>query len=94
MDESCREILTRLETYLDRECSASTESAIQAHLQDCPPCLRHADFRRELRVLIAARCKDAAPTGLLERVQVSLLDPGDHPGDAPGDAPDPDTGSA
>jgi mycothiol system anti-sigma-R factor len=75
MDDPCREILVQLEVYLDRECPPSMESVIEAHLQDCPPCLRQADFRQHLRVLIATRCRDAAPSGLLERVRASLLDP-------------------
>jgi mycothiol system anti-sigma-R factor len=73
MDEPCREILIRLETYLDRECPPSMASAIEAHLEGCPPCLRQADFRRELRLMLAVRCRDAAPSGLLERVRATLL---------------------
>jgi mycothiol system anti-sigma-R factor len=75
MDERCRDIITRLDTYLDRECPAGMESAIEAHLEECSPCLQHADFRRELRALIAARCRDAAPSALLERIRQDVLDP-------------------
>jgi mycothiol system anti-sigma-R factor len=72
MGDECREALQRLQTYLDGECEASLEVAIRRHLDDCPPCLGRADFERELRAIIARRCKDVAPQGLIDRVIASL----------------------
>ena len=68
MDDECREALERLHVYLDGECPQEIEQEIQTHLGDCSPCLDRADFERELRALIARRCKDAAPQGLIDRV--------------------------
>lgn len=72
MDERCREALDDLQAYLDGECGKSLDQAIRHHLGDCPPCLERADFERELRAILARRCKDAAPSGLLDRVIARL----------------------
>lgn len=70
--DDCREALDQLQIYLDRECGPDLESAIRQHLGDCPPCLDRADFERELRAIVATKCKDAAPSGLLDRVIAQL----------------------
>jgi mycothiol system anti-sigma-R factor len=72
MGESCREFLGRLQMYLDGECELDLEVAIRSHLNDCPPCFDRAEFERELRAMIARRCKDAAPQGLVDRVIAAL----------------------
>jgi mycothiol system anti-sigma-R factor len=72
MNEDCREVLDRLEIYLDGETQVDLEVAIQHHLQDCLPCLDRAEFERELRALVAAKCRDCAPPGLLTRVRIRL----------------------
>jgi mycothiol system anti-sigma-R factor len=74
MGEECREALERLHIYLDGECEASMAATIRSHLDDCPPCLDRADFERELRAVIARKCKDAAPHGLVDRV-IDILRP-------------------
>ncbi|MDQ3537806.1 MAG: mycothiol system anti-sigma-R factor [Actinomycetota bacterium] len=65
-------MLDRLEIYLDGETQVDLEVAIQHHLQDCLPCLDRAEFERELRALVAAKCRDCAPPGLLTRVRIRL----------------------
>ncbi|CAN5886950.1 hypothetical protein BH23ACT8_BH23ACT8_00240 [soil metagenome] len=70
--DDCREALEQLHTYLDHECGADLEQAIRAHLDDCPPCLDRADFEQQLRAIVASKCKDAAPSGLLDRVIADL----------------------
>jgi mycothiol system anti-sigma-R factor len=74
MKQSCREVLTELQTYLDGECGEELEVVLRRHLDDCPPCLDRADFQRELRALVASRCRDAAPSGLLDRVVATLAE--------------------
>lgn len=68
MDDDCRAALDRLHLYLDGECDASLETTIRHHLSDCSPCLDRVEFERELRVIVARKCRDAAPDGLLDRV--------------------------
>lgn len=82
MDERCRDALQDLQTYLDGECGRSLEAVIREHLGDCSPCLDRADFERELRAILARRCKDAAPSGLVDRVLAQL-----RPGAAAGEEP-------
>lgn len=72
MREDCHAALTDLQVYLDGECGAALERAIVAHLQHCEPCVHRADFERELRVIVATKCRDVAPSGLLDRVLVRL----------------------
>lgn len=75
MNEPCREILQELDVYLDGEGGQDVEEAVRRHLRDCPPCVDRADFQRELRALIASKCKDAAPSGLLDRVIDTVTNP-------------------
>lgn len=72
MEETCREILSELRTYLDGECPKDLEAAIVRHIGTCPPCLDRADFERELRSIISARCRESAPPDLLSRVMDRL----------------------
>lgn len=66
----CNETLRELETFLDRELSAETSSAITAHLNGCPDCLQAFDFHAELRQVIAAKCRnDEMPPGLLAKIE-------------------------
>ena len=68
MEENCRRILTSLRVYLDGEITEDVESVVARHLADCPPCLDRADFERELKALLANRCREQAPSGLADRV--------------------------
>jgi anti-sigma factor (TIGR02949 family) len=74
MGDDCRQIVEHLEVYLDGECPGDVEVVLRAHLELCPPCLDRADFERHLRVLMASRCRDVAPAGLLERILTALQD--------------------
>ena len=64
----CEAALERLELFLDHECPPDLEAAVRQHIADCPPCLDRTDFEARLREIVADRCKDAAPSGLLDRV--------------------------
>lgn len=68
MDETCRRILKDLRAYLDGECPEDLEGVVAQHLLDCPPCLDRADFERELKSLVAHRCREVAPPTLRDRV--------------------------
>jgi anti-sigma factor (TIGR02949 family) len=72
MSDECDALLERLEIYLDGECPRDMESQIAAHLQECPPCLDRADFERKVRQLVASRCRDAAPSGLMDAIRARL----------------------
>jgi mycothiol system anti-sigma-R factor len=72
MGEDCHAAVSELQRFLDGECGAALERAILAHLDHCDPCVHRAEFERELRVVIATKCRDVAPSGLLERVMIRL----------------------
>ena len=72
MDDDCRQVLRELEVFLDGEDAAQLHTAIERHLSDCSPCMDRAEFQREVRILIASKCTDCAPPGLLERVSAHL----------------------
>ena len=65
----CNDTLRELETFLDDELTPETRDAIHAHLDGCPDCLQAFDFHAELKAMIAQRCRDELPPGLLERIE-------------------------
>ena len=72
MDDGCRQVLRELQLYVDGEGAAELQAAIDRHLGDCSPCFDRAEFQREVRALIASKCTESAPPGLLERVEARL----------------------
>lgn len=72
MKDPCREVLSDLQRFLDQECPGDMEAVIARHLAACPPCLDRADFERELRAIVAAKCRDRAPVGLVQRITLRL----------------------
>ncbi len=72
MSDKCDALLERLETFLDGECPQDVEAAVEEHLRLCPPCLDRADFERKVRQLVASRCRDHAPDGLVDAVRARL----------------------
>ena len=72
MDDGCRQVLHELQVYLDGECADELQAVLARHLQDCPPCFDRAEFQSELRRIIASKCTDCAPPGLMERVKAYL----------------------
>lgn len=72
VSEECRDALRRLHEYLDGECGDDLEAAIRAHLAACAPCWDRADFEREVRALVARRCREKAPEALVQRVLTEL----------------------
>ena len=70
---NCRETLLEIERFLDGELQTDLGSLLQRHLDDCPPCMRRADFQRHLKDLIASKCGgDVAPLDLLGRVRLLI----------------------
>ena len=68
MDDGCRQVLHELELYLDGECADELQLVMGKHLEDCPPCFDRAEFQSEVRRIIAEKCTDCAPPGLMERI--------------------------
>ena len=68
----CREVLHSLYHYLDGELTDESRVEIQRHLEDCSPCLDAFGFEKELRRIIARRCRDVPPPDLRRRIAEAL----------------------
>jgi mycothiol system anti-sigma-R factor len=68
----CEETVHRLYHYLDGELTDERRRSIQAHLDDCGPCVEVLGFEAELRRVIADRCKDRVPDKLMERISEAI----------------------
>jgi mycothiol system anti-sigma-R factor len=69
----CQETLREIERFLDGELKTDLGSLLQRHLDDCPPCMRRADFQRHLKDLVATKCSgDVAPPDLLVRIRLMI----------------------
>ena len=75
--DDCEQILREIYPYLDAELSEEARVEIQGHLDDCLDCLHVYDFHAELRMVIAAKCRErTVPPGLLAKVRDCLkMDP-------------------
>jgi mycothiol system anti-sigma-R factor len=71
----CLEALTYIERYLDDEVEGSIRVRLERHLSVCQGCLRHADFRRHLKVLISSKCVEhRLPSDLADRILSAIRD--------------------
>jgi mycothiol system anti-sigma-R factor len=66
--DDCNETLRELYLFLDGQLTEDDRTHIQAHLDDCSPCLEAFDFEAELRLVVRNRCSDAVPESLRERI--------------------------
>jgi len=71
-DDDCNEAIQRLYGFLDGELTAERRLQIQAHLDDCSPCLEAFDFEAELRIMIASKCRDEVPDSLRLRIATAI----------------------
>lgn len=76
-DEGCREALHQLYHYLDNEfLTDEARERIARHLEDCPPCKDGFDFERDLRALIANKCREErVPESLKRRIAEAIGHP-------------------
>jgi mycothiol system anti-sigma-R factor len=81
---NCSEALEELYTFLDGELTERKRTLIQHHLDECNPCFEAFDFEAELRIVIAARCRDEVPDALRTRIADQLAELG-GPADTPTD---------
>ncbi|HRE02514.1 MAG TPA: mycothiol system anti-sigma-R factor [Ilumatobacteraceae bacterium] len=66
----CEETLRELERFLDRELTDVDRVSIFGHLDGCPDCLQTYDFHAELKMVIAAKCRnDQMPAGLMDKIE-------------------------
>lgn len=68
----CSEVLGRVFFFLDNELEQADSREIQAHLDECGPCLARYDLERTVKSLVARSCSEVAPEGLRQRVLLSI----------------------
>jgi mycothiol system anti-sigma-R factor len=77
---NCDDALHELYHYLDGQLTDDRRTAIQRHLDDCPPCYEAFDFETELRVVIARKCQESVPEHLKQRIADAIDHEMLHPG--------------
>ena len=70
--DDCSEAIVRLYHFLDGELTEERRVEIRRHLDDCGHCLEAFDFEAEVRVMIAARCRDEVPESLRIRIAAAI----------------------
>jgi len=74
----CNDVLTEIESYIDREVDGVRFEEIEVHLRRCPPCLERADFRMKLKEIVAAKCcSETVPQELADRIRALISAQGD-----------------
>lgn len=68
----CSEVLGRMFVFIDNELDSAGCAQIQQHLDECGPCLAKYNLERTVKAVVARSCTEVAPTGLRERVMVSI----------------------
>lgn len=72
-EHRCDDAIAQLQAFLDGELDEVTVARIEAHLQECSPCLEAYDFEAELRKVIVAKLREDVPGDLRGRI-MSILD--------------------
>lgn len=75
MSHRCKEVLERAYLFLDGEGLTEVQRVeIEAHLEDCGPCLEAYGVEKEVVTVIIARLRGATPCPdrLKERISVAI----------------------
>jgi mycothiol system anti-sigma-R factor len=64
----CQDILRRTCEFIDNELANADYREIQAHLDECAPCLHYVEVERLVKSLVARSCLERAPVELRQRV--------------------------
>lgn len=70
--EECADFLERIIYFIDNELDADDCSVVQAHLDECGPCLRKYDLERTVKAVVARSCRESAPDALRQRVLLQI----------------------
>lgn len=68
----CEDILRRVYLFIDNEMADADCRELQAHLDECAPCLREVDLERLVKSLVARSCVEQAPVELRQRVMFEI----------------------
>ena len=65
----CKEVLSMLYAYLDREVDAPTETEITEHLHDCRECFSRAEFEKRLKQRVSEAGSVETPEEVRRRLK-------------------------
>ncbi len=77
----CSDALHELYGFIDGELTPDRRTAIQEHLEGCPPCFEAFDFEAEIKGYLAEKCRERVPESLKDRIAQAIAETG---GTAPG----------
>ena len=73
MSDGCDAYISQLYTYLDGELSDHECAQLQAHLEDCPPCLQEYERDAILKALVRRSCtSEIAPATLRAQILTQI----------------------
>ena len=73
MSDGCDAYISQLYTYLDGELSEHERAQLQAHLEDCPPCLQEYERDAILKALVRRSCAcEQAPAALRAQIMTQI----------------------
>ena len=73
MKNDCSETAHELHFFLDGEITEEKRTRIQAHLDECPPCMDAFGFEAELRRVIADKLRTEVPNDLAARIRAAIV---------------------
>lgn len=68
----CSKALESLYLFIDNEMDDASCEEIQAHIEECGPCLSEFDLERVVKSLVSRSCHEVAPAPLRDKVLVSI----------------------
>lgn len=68
----CSKALESLYLFIDNEMDDASCEEIQAHIEECGPCLDEFDLERVVKSLVSRSCHEVAPAPLRDKVLVSI----------------------
>lgn len=68
----CGKALENLYFFIDKEMDDASCEEIQAHIDDCTPCLNEFDLELVVKSLVSRSCHEVAPEPLRDKVLYSI----------------------
>lgn len=68
----CGKALENLYFFIDKEMDDASCEEIQAHIEECSPCLNEYDLELVVKSLVSRSCHEVAPEPLRDKVLISI----------------------
>jgi anti-sigma factor RsiW len=70
---TCQEVISLLGDFLEHELGPDIGSALEHHLQDCPPCVAYLNTYRKTRELTGLAERGEMPEEMRRRLRALLI---------------------